>query len=304
MSRAYVFENSEDGTCYSNTFEWCARGIRSQKDMLQGCSYAEFSTDYQSCFNESGILYCDDIGQLPGDIQKRLKQRGVKSMLQCAIRDNGVFKGWVGFDDCTSHCLWTISQIEVLSFVSELLSLFLLKQRAQDSAVDLAEDLRTILDHQNSWIYVVDMESHELLFINDKTHRLAPDSRLGMSCHEACFQNDKPCQRCPMKQVEDKITTPWRFIIPSLRSGHRPTPPGFTGAERMPACCAAMISHAIRRRKKIACKSIKQVSRTWNLEYSDSRDFCQEGVPYETLCTVRAGGRGGLSGKFQTAPCI
>ena len=39
----------------------------------------------------------------------------------------------------------------------------------------------------------------------------------------------------------------------------------------------------------------------WNLEYSDSRDFCQEGVPYETLCTVRAGGRGGLSGKFQTA---
>lgn len=42
----------------------------------------------------------------------------------------------------------------------------------------------------------------------------------------------------------------------------------------------------------------------WNLEYSDSRDFCQEGVPYETLCTVRAGGRGGLSGKFQTAPYI
>ena len=45
VSRAYVFENSEDGTCYSNTFEWCARGIRSQKDLLQGCSYAEFSTD-------------------------------------------------------------------------------------------------------------------------------------------------------------------------------------------------------------------------------------------------------------------
>ena len=25
VSRAYVFENSEDGTCYSNTFEWCSR---------------------------------------------------------------------------------------------------------------------------------------------------------------------------------------------------------------------------------------------------------------------------------------
>lgn len=83
--------------------------------------------------------------------------------------------------------------------------------------MDLAEDLRTILDHQNSWIYVVDMESHELLFINDKTYRLAPDSRLGMSCHEAFFKNDKPCQRCPMKQVEDKINYTMEVYNPVLK---------------------------------------------------------------------------------------
>ena len=63
--------------------------------------------------------------------------------------------------------------------------------------MDLAEDLRTILDHQNSWIYVVDMESHELLFINDKTYRLAPDSRLGMSCHEAFFKMISPANGVP-----------------------------------------------------------------------------------------------------------
>ena len=50
VSRAYVFENSEDGTCYSNTFEWCARGIRSQKDMLQDMSYDDMSADYKKLF--------------------------------------------------------------------------------------------------------------------------------------------------------------------------------------------------------------------------------------------------------------
>ncbi|MFR5415414.1 MAG: PAS domain S-box protein, partial [Enterocloster bolteae] len=53
--------------------------------------------------------------------------------------------------------------------------------------------------------------------INDKTYRLAPDSRLGMSCHEAFFKNDKPCQRCPMKQVEDKINYTMEVYNPVLK---------------------------------------------------------------------------------------
>lgn len=44
-----------------------------------------------------------------------------------------------------------------------------MKQRARDNAADLAEALRALPEHQNSWIYVVGMESHELLLINNKT---------------------------------------------------------------------------------------------------------------------------------------
>lgn len=157
VSRAYVFENSEDNLFYSNTFEWCAEGIEPQKDKMQNMAYSEFDSDYRDYFNERGILYCDDIGKFPRDIRELMESQGIQSMLQCAIKDNGVFKGWVGFDDCTSKCLWTINQIEVLSFISELLSLFLLKQRAQDNVMELAGDLRAVLDHQNSWIYVVDI---------------------------------------------------------------------------------------------------------------------------------------------------
>lgn len=71
----------------------------------------------------------------------------------------------------------------------DLTALFLLKQRARDNAADLAEALRALPEHQNSWIYVVDMESHELLLINNKTYKITPDSKMGMSCHDiTCYK--------------------------------------------------------------------------------------------------------------------
>lgn len=217
VSRAYVFENSEDGQCYSNTFEWCAEGIESQKEIMQGMSYSDLKNDYKDYFNERGIFYCDDIGKLPEDLRGILEAQGIQSMLQCAIQDNGVFKGWVGFDDCTSKCLWTIGQIEVLSFISELLSLFLLKQRAKDNVAELAGDLRNVLDHQNSWIYVVDTQTRELLYINEKTQNIAPEACVGMRCHKAFFNRDTPCERCPMVNIREEINRTMEVYNPILR---------------------------------------------------------------------------------------
>lgn len=202
VSRAYVFENSEDNLFYSNTFEWCARGIRPMKEELQNVSYSEIGMEHKTRFNERGVLYCDDIELLPKRIRDRLKRQGIKSILQCAIKDNGVFRGWVGFDDCTSKCLWTINQIEVLSFISELLSLFLLKQRAQNDLAELAGDLRSVLDHQNSWIFVMDVETYELLYVNEKARKLAPQARVGMRCYEAFYSREEPCCHCPMANLK------------------------------------------------------------------------------------------------------
>lgn len=205
VSRAYVYESAREGGGYTNTFEWRGKEAGPWKDSPDHGAGPEFKADYEDYFNERGILYCDDVDMFPLDIRRMLKARGVKSMLQCAIKDNGVFKGWVGFDDCASHCLWTISQIEILSFVSELLSLFLLKQRAKDNALNLAEDLRTILDHQNSWIYVVDPETYSLMFINDKTYTVAPECRVGMSCYKAFFHRDHPCEECPLRMMKNNV---------------------------------------------------------------------------------------------------
>ncbi|WP_367941762.1 hypothetical protein [Enterocloster citroniae] len=51
------------------------------------------------------------------------------STLQYAIRENGKFYGFVGVDDCKICRLWTREQMEALTLIGKLLSVFLMKDK-------------------------------------------------------------------------------------------------------------------------------------------------------------------------------
>lgn len=53
-------------------------------------------------------------------------------MLHCAIMNRGIFRGYVGFDECTTNRLWTQGQVSTLEFLAEVLAVFLIKQRTLD----------------------------------------------------------------------------------------------------------------------------------------------------------------------------
>ena len=119
-------------------------------------------------------------------------------MLQCAVRSGGTFKGTVGFDECRGAYVWTKEQVEVLSLVADIVGTFLVRYRAQEKAERVAEDLTAILNHQQACIYVVDPDTHAVLFVNDRTRKAAPELRLGDTCYRAFFGNDTPCPICPL----------------------------------------------------------------------------------------------------------
>ena len=149
--------------------------------------------DYRDNFNEEGVFYCLDITELTPELQCLLADQGIASVLQCSITADGVFKGFVGFDECGTARIWTQEQVDCLVFLSKMLSTFLLKKRAEDRVRESMLNLERVLNNQNSWIYVIDGDTYELRYINEKTHRLAPESRLGICCYDAFFHRDKPC---------------------------------------------------------------------------------------------------------------
>ncbi len=217
VSRAYIFEDSEDGACCNNTFEWYDQGVSSAIELLQRVSYAELGENYRENFNEYGIFYCTDISTLPQNQRAILEKQGIRSLLQCAILNDGKFVGFVGFDDCGGRRLWTQNQIDVLSFVSELLSVFLLKKRAQDRMLAEAQSLQTVLDTQNSWIYVIDPDTFEMRYINAKTYKMTPDVKIGMHCYEAFFRRNTPCAVCPARNIRKTVNNTMEIYNPVLK---------------------------------------------------------------------------------------
>ena len=133
VSRVYIFENSEDDSESSNTFEWCNEGVEPQIQNLQHISYDENVPNLLRSFDEQGIFYSADITQLPMDLYEILERQGIKSILLCAIRDHGVMRGYIGFDECSINRYWTREQVNMLSFFAEMLSVFLMKKRTEDA---------------------------------------------------------------------------------------------------------------------------------------------------------------------------
>lgn len=201
VSRAYVFENMEEEESCRNTFEWCAADIEPQMERLQNVPYA---AGYRESFDDNGIFYCSDIKTLSEEACRILCPQNIRSMLQCAILDDGVFSGFVGFDECAGERLWTQDEIDALSLIAAIVSTFIMKKRAQERLREANSLQKQVLDNMNAWTYVVEEDSYRLLYLNQKTKALAPHAKVGARCYSVFFSDrDRPCERCPMIGIRD-----------------------------------------------------------------------------------------------------
>ena len=155
-------------------------------------------------YNEQGIFYCPDTNELPENIRDIVQPQGIKSLLHCAIRDGGVFRGYVGFDECVELRYWTKDQIQMLTYLAEMLSVFLLKQRKHEKALNYAAEMQSILDNQDAWIYIIDPDTCQMKYLNSKTKLLAPEITSGMYCHKVLMGLDERCPGCPALNIREK----------------------------------------------------------------------------------------------------
>lgn len=218
VSRVYIFENDLDDNYCSNTFEWCNDGITPQIDLLQKVSYIYDLDHYEDQFNENGIFYCKDIEELPAITKQILEKQNIKSLLQCAIEDNGKFKGFVGFDECVKKRFWTQEEVNTLKFISEILSTFLMKRKAQVRVQKEVENLMEVLNNLDGYVYVVEPDTFKMRFINRKTLLLDSAIQLEDHCYHSFYKRDSPCEICPLLQLkEQKDGTPLEMYNPFLK---------------------------------------------------------------------------------------
>lgn len=199
LSRTYIFENNEKNTDCSVTFEWTNEGAQAMKAQAQNLNYEKFFTNnYLDNFNEHGVFYCQDVQALGFSYLQQLK---TKSLLQSVIYDRGVFRGFIGFDKCQQDQFLTQEQIDILAFIAEILSTFLIKRQAQDQISQLSDSINALLNNQDTWLYIIRPKTFEVLYANKTLLQLVPSLIEGMTCHSVFFGHDYPCPGCPAMQI-------------------------------------------------------------------------------------------------------
>lgn len=186
VSRAYIFENSDDNLYTSNTYEWCNKGINSEIVNLQNLSYSMYG-DYEKLFAEDATFYCRDINTLKPEQRELFSEQGIYSTLQSAILEDEQLTGFIGFDECTGLRLWTQEEINLLSLVSQILSIFLQSKKVKKVKRNF-QHYKTILNTLDDCIYVIEKESDFLLYKNIKFDEYYPEYEVGKRC---CINPDE-----------------------------------------------------------------------------------------------------------------
>lgn len=203
VSRTYIFEESDDGQYMSNTFEWCNKGIEPQIDRLQDLRYDELSS-YKNNFNEEGFFYLEDVEKMEASqLRDLLSSQSIRSMVQIAWMKNNNFVGFIGFDDCESSLTLTPEQLWDYRNVASMLGIFVMEMRVTERQEELRNRSLSLFNSLDSYVYVCDPKTYEVMTVNNKVQGIIPNARIGNSCYKEFMGRQEPCLDCPMRKLVD-----------------------------------------------------------------------------------------------------
>ncbi|MEG1991088.1 MAG: diguanylate cyclase, partial [Christensenella sp.] len=203
VSRVSIFENDSENLTTDNTYEWCNDGITPEIENLHHLKVVYGTDSILQSFDKNGLLYCNDVRELPSYQRRIFESGGVKSTLRVAVYNDEKICGFIGFDECKECRVWTSEEIEKLLFLAKVLSVFLFKKKTE---IALLENLQTrlkILDVLPDYISVINPETHSLVYTNKKMQELLPEAITGAFCFTTLRGGqEKPCATCMVEKIK------------------------------------------------------------------------------------------------------
>ena len=84
-----------------------------------------------------------------------------------------------------------------------MLSVFLLRLRSQEQNRRQAEEMNKLLDSRNAWIYILDPDTFQIRYRNEKVYA-DTGAQPGMICYQALMGRETRCPGCPAADIRQK----------------------------------------------------------------------------------------------------
>ncbi len=221
--RSYIFETLDDGLTLNNTFEYCKEGISSEINNLQGLAYELFEDFLEKAHND--IIYTNDLREtLELDSAFEIMAgQGIMSFVHAQIKRDDKMVFFIGLDDCTKTRVWTEREINSLQYIGKLLSIILQGTHLRDEINELAISNRNsadILDNSDSLVYVSDLNTYDLLYLNDVGKRTIgvkfDEEYLNKKCYKMLQGQEAPCSFCTNHLINEQEYLEWSHYNAAL----------------------------------------------------------------------------------------
>jgi len=218
-SRTYIFKNhksEENELLLSQIAEYVTDGIKPEVDnpQLQNLSYNDWLPRWYKTLKKGKIVK-GKVADFPQTEREILEPQEIKAVLIIPIMIGKEFWGFIGFDNCINDNDWQTTEIEYLKASAEKISTKLEEQRKQKQLENENKRFHATMDSIDAVVYVADMQTYELLFVNEKLRKLL-GNKVGEKCYNALQGLDTPCDFCTNNKLLDKNGNPnepyiWEF---------------------------------------------------------------------------------------------
>lgn len=216
--RCYIFETDDNGITYDNTYEWCAKGISCEINNLQSVDGAMLKYDFFDS-SHNGIIYCNDLNRFHStDAFILMENQGIKSFAHAQVRKDNYVSFFIGLDDCTHSRIWSEEEINTLQFIGHMASIILQSKRLSHK-LQLIDDYNTIsiaiADNSNDVVYVSDIDTFELIYMNKGLLKLIgnPPENVwkNAKCYELLQNKTSPCDFCTNSMLNTEEFFQWTY---------------------------------------------------------------------------------------------
>lgn len=203
LSRISVFEYEISGKKSQITFEWRNddRGcLNYNADNLSNIDYGEYIHRY----DKNGMFYFNDVKVHDREnIKYHLYEKsGIKALIQIAIYDGDTVIGAMNYEDCSAPRIWNTDEKNDFYTFTRLISSYFVRLRNKQELENENFFTQAILNNQKLNSYAVKDGTYELIYYSKYTSAKFPNIRIGMTCYNALFGRDEPCDPCPICNLE------------------------------------------------------------------------------------------------------
>lgn len=167
-SRAYVLSFDENRRVQV-PFEWCAKGIKSQRHLFRNFSINEEFKLFSEKLNNKELLYIPDIRELPESAANEfelLNRLGKHSIIIVPLLKDGVLHGALGMDNIEYGHTFSIDFISLLEVASEMILNVMIRKMDAERIEKSESRYNLLAETAGDIILVLDKRGH-FKFVNN-----------------------------------------------------------------------------------------------------------------------------------------